>query len=590
METKLIDYQGRMNTELKKLQAVTSEYRSAGSHVDQAMKGIESLYEHKISNVHPHIMVYGIFNAGKSSIINELIRSDVAKVSDVPTTDTVTKYPWNGYELEDTPGVSAPIQHEKVTMEHLREADVVLFVMSTSGSNEKADNYIRMKDIVDAGKKVIIVLNDKNGDLGKNDENLRAIKLQVAENMRSVGIHDVETKYCIIVVNAKRAHKGRTENKPSLWDKSNMAELERVILSELKNTNSYAVIRNTIVEVETFLKQIIESLEGIDSSEAIKSLNSILDTLRARKADIRKSMNEYIKRKTAKMAKSLPEEIWAKRDNQSAIDSLIKKEIEKIVKSSNQEMESQIRELEEQLKVEIADLVDVLKKATIDSDQSIKVKGVDIGKFIKPVENTSGQYNKEQIEAILQNVKKLHDMLIVNNTKGAIQVPKYESNSANGIMGAAVAVPIANEIAKKVAATTVGKAIAGTALGSFIPYVGPIIAIASILFGGGGDEERQMRAEAQARSDYERRKVEAEMQARQDLQQKCLYMADDIADDLSHAMNDVLQDVIKEFEKVFTVEAENTRSRVSHNAESLASIRSIYNDYDVLRNELRGMQ
>ena len=47
METKLIDYQGRMNTELKKLQAVTSEYRSAGSHVDQAMKGIESLYEHK---------------------------------------------------------------------------------------------------------------------------------------------------------------------------------------------------------------------------------------------------------------------------------------------------------------------------------------------------------------------------------------------------------------------------------------------------------------------------------------------------------------------------------------------------------------
>ena len=62
----------------------------------------------------------------------------------------------------------------------MKKADLVIFVMRTSGSNEKAENYARMKDIVDAGKKVIIVLNDKNGDLGQNDENIRVIKTKVS--------------------------------------------------------------------------------------------------------------------------------------------------------------------------------------------------------------------------------------------------------------------------------------------------------------------------------------------------------------------------------------------------------------------------
>ena len=44
---------------------------------------------------------------------------------------------WNGYTLADTPGVGAPMDHEKITDENLKKADIVLFVMSTTGSTEK---------------------------------------------------------------------------------------------------------------------------------------------------------------------------------------------------------------------------------------------------------------------------------------------------------------------------------------------------------------------------------------------------------------------------------------------------------------------
>ena len=59
-------------------------------------------------------MVYGIYNAGKSSILNELIGEDKAIVEDTPTTEAVTYYDWQGYKIADTPGIFAPIEHEEV--------------------------------------------------------------------------------------------------------------------------------------------------------------------------------------------------------------------------------------------------------------------------------------------------------------------------------------------------------------------------------------------------------------------------------------------------------------------------------------------
>lgn len=298
MSNQLIDYKTKLNENHICLKNSVKPYMEEYGSIKEAVLRIDDLYATKLSEIKPQIMVYGIYNAGKSSIINELLGSDDARVADTPTTDSVDYYEWNGYKLADTPGVGAPIEHEYVTTEHLKKADVVIFVMSTSGSNEKAENYARMKDIVDAGKKVIIVLNDKNGDLGQNDENIRVIKTKVAENMKKIGIPDVDSKYCIIAVNAARAKKGRLENKQGMLQRSNIAELGKIVLTELKNTDNFAVIRNTIFEIEKNIEIIINNLEKCDNEEEIRCINNLLSSLRERKNNIRRDISDFIKFKT----------------------------------------------------------------------------------------------------------------------------------------------------------------------------------------------------------------------------------------------------------------------------------------------------
>lgn len=103
----LLDYRGSLLSEKDRLRDVLAPYMDMDV-VKSGMQKIEGIYETKLVNLKPRIMVYGIYNAGKSSIINELIREDRAEVADRPMTYKVDSYEWNGYILDDAPGVGAP--------------------------------------------------------------------------------------------------------------------------------------------------------------------------------------------------------------------------------------------------------------------------------------------------------------------------------------------------------------------------------------------------------------------------------------------------------------------------------------------------
>ena len=103
----LKNYQAELAAKRETLLSITQPYADNGM-IDGELQSIDSLYD-KVKNAKPEIMFYGIYNAGKSSILNELLGSDQAKVDDVPTTDRIDRYEWNGYSIVDTPGVDAPI-------------------------------------------------------------------------------------------------------------------------------------------------------------------------------------------------------------------------------------------------------------------------------------------------------------------------------------------------------------------------------------------------------------------------------------------------------------------------------------------------
>ena len=70
-----------------------------------------------ISRSNPSLMFYGIYNAGKSSVLNAIFGEEVASVNDIPETHSVTKHDWRNYTLVDTPGLNAPVEgDEEVTL------------------------------------------------------------------------------------------------------------------------------------------------------------------------------------------------------------------------------------------------------------------------------------------------------------------------------------------------------------------------------------------------------------------------------------------------------------------------------------------
>ena len=89
----------------------------------------------------PKVMVYGVYNAGKSTLINALAGKALARCDDIPTTDAVTAYSLGDIELLDTPGIDAPIEHEVISREQLEKSDVVvkMFLFFTFG----IDSYLQ---------------------------------------------------------------------------------------------------------------------------------------------------------------------------------------------------------------------------------------------------------------------------------------------------------------------------------------------------------------------------------------------------------------------------------------------------------------
>jgi len=110
----------------------------------------------------PTIMFYGLYNAGKSTLINALCRKNVAKVGDVPTTASIQTVPWEGYTLIDTPGIDARDEHTRIATAEIEQSDLVLFVMDNADTFDNAVVYQAIIDILRTGKALAGVLNQKN--------------------------------------------------------------------------------------------------------------------------------------------------------------------------------------------------------------------------------------------------------------------------------------------------------------------------------------------------------------------------------------------------------------------------------------------
>lgn len=564
----------------------------------QAWQRIQEIYAEKLDATKPEVMVYGIYNAGKSSIINELLGEDKAETDDIPTTHTISQYFWQGYQLTDTPGVGAPKDDEQVTQEHLRGADVVIFVMSTTGSNEKRDNYERMRDIAAAGKKIIIVLNDKNGDIGTDEGNfnIQAIKTKVVNNMKQVGVAKAD-QYFIVSVNASYAKNGRHMQQEGkrlgneilckkgeiLLNKSNMHELANVIMQELRHTNTFVILANATREICTTLEGILAELEGDMQAGGSEKLTALLQQVRERREEIHQNMAAFIENRAKLLGHQLPVNIWSMRDSsQEQITAMVNKKVGQTATLVQKQLELEIGDLindmldeTEAIKMtpeEISFHPDEIKKPAINNeinDSSLDMKGIVNGMhdILKSLQETINVYNtgKPVIDGAGTSI--IEGKLIGDTTTQAVK----------SLAG--------TSLGKSILSTTVGK----TVLGPILPVVGPVISTLPLLIKllGGTDDRAQLEAEVERQNAQARRQAELEQQARTELDQKCQYMAADLADTFKISVDSTLQQIAIEITRPFKEHARQLNDKARKTQEDLAALHEAVDDCRRIETSLR---
>lgn len=76
----------------------------------------------------PHVICTGIYNAGKSTLLNALTGTDYFPTGDIPTTKELSTLTLEDYVYIDTPGLNAQEEDDQVAQAALRDADIILFV------------------------------------------------------------------------------------------------------------------------------------------------------------------------------------------------------------------------------------------------------------------------------------------------------------------------------------------------------------------------------------------------------------------------------------------------------------------------------
>lgn len=276
---------------------IVNEYGSMVSFKNDYDNLINECITNLIDCEKPRLTVCGVYSAGKSTIVNVLCRKEVAEMGAQPKTDKVTEYKNENkdYILVDSPGVDAPIEHEKITDDFIKKSNVIMFVISTKNVESEA-NYRKINEWMKYEKPLLIVLNDKSGGVDLDSKEINIVREKIEENLRNFG-YDRNKKYDVIAINAKMAYNAlliNDEKKKNIFlEKSNILQLESLI--DLKMKDGFSLFLAPIGELQRILDEIeleLSAVETENNSQLFNQLN-IIEQERIR-------MNESIKRQVKK--------------------------------------------------------------------------------------------------------------------------------------------------------------------------------------------------------------------------------------------------------------------------------------------------
>lgn len=201
----IIDHKKLAQSILEKLEVCSAEagLKDKGERLKQEVAPL-------IERHTPSIMFYGVYNSGKSSVINGIVGKEIAETGDIPTTVKTQQINWGGFNLTDTPGIEADEDHTRIAENELKRQDVVLFVVEDGSSFDTNIVTAEILRIIEMKKPLIVVVNEKNPtDIDMDKGSIVRIKEKLVDNVRkgarSRNIKGVERKFTVQAVNALSA-------------------------------------------------------------------------------------------------------------------------------------------------------------------------------------------------------------------------------------------------------------------------------------------------------------------------------------------------------------------------------------------------
>ena len=283
---------------------ISAPYAARSPEVKASLDRFVSFCGERMKDLNPKLMVYGIYNAGKSTLINALLGGEFAPVGDIPTTKAVNTYNWREYTIYDTPGINAPEKDEEVSKEQLERSDVILFVMDTAGDFSLGKNYRELAEIARSKKRLLIVLNDKDDTMSAPEE-VRKIESRVYEDFASLVAGATPAalaqKFRLVTVNAQRALRARMrtdlseDKRAALVGASNIEALEAAIVEEYGKASGLTILAQLASMFGSELDHLAHRLEDLQrdvlarrGQEALNELRALQDRIRSRVVDFAK--------------------------------------------------------------------------------------------------------------------------------------------------------------------------------------------------------------------------------------------------------------------------------------------------------------
>lgn len=292
---------------------MSGSYANVMQHLEQSLPLVQHYAEFDVQktqqelqknaeNSKLQVMLYGAYNAGKSTLVNALLGAEQAKVNDIPTTDKIDVYDWNGITLLDTPGVNAPIDHEETTEAQLKCIGAMLFVIR-EGDLDAKNLYERLFDITKRSKKAFIILNHQFSNEDDKIKAIQKINSNIVNLATQYGVTNQQMADIITVpINARTALTGRLKNHEKLIAHSGyshfMQLFEQWITQQDEENQKFDIFKNQVDErwYQPILAKIKPQVIKTDSEE-ISNLRDDKRLHESEKIAAKTDIDNFIKQK-----------------------------------------------------------------------------------------------------------------------------------------------------------------------------------------------------------------------------------------------------------------------------------------------------